>query len=146
MLFYLLLFFSFRHLWTWPLEACFRTSRYAIPHGWNQLTHPHSCQVECKHSSVSLNEPRWTVFNVVSLFNRSIHPWVWQANSGTKPAAPLLPRKAQGQNYIIFLFRPTWSNFTMEEFYQLNEPPLTPAVWGLRGQEEVPAELLKSWR
>lgn len=34
----------------------------------------------------------------------------------------------------------------MEEFYQLNEPPLTPAVGGSGGQEEVPAELLKSWR
>lgn len=32
----------------------------------------------------------------------------------------------------------------MEEFYQLNEPPLTRTVWGLSGQEEVPDELLKS--
>lgn len=34
----------------------------------------------------------------------------------------------------------------MEEFYQLNEPPLTATVWVLSAQEEVPAELLKSWK
>lgn len=41
MLLYLLLFFSSRYVWTWPLGACFRTSRCGSS-SWIESAHPSS--------------------------------------------------------------------------------------------------------
>lgn len=40
---------------------------------------------------------------------------MWQAEFGTKSAAPLLPRKAPGQRYIKLLYKLKWPNLTVQE-------------------------------